>query len=131
MNRIEFSIIGWTIPSQNVRENKRSWKDNWKEKKELLFKIRNAINTKPDEFPLATGPRWLYIVSFRKRLLDHANLVGGAKGLVDALVQSKLLVDDNPSMMFAEYHQFIAKDGENPVHTFISIGDGLEIPDLF
>ena len=43
--------------------------------------------------------------SGREREMDHANLVGGAKGMVDAMVRVGLLVDDSPKWFEAEYRQ--------------------------
>jgi len=41
----------------------------------------------------------------REREMDHANLVGGMKGVVDAMVRVGLLVDDSPKWFEAEYVQ--------------------------
>lgn len=41
----------------------------------------------------------------RERLMDHANMVGGMKGAVDAMVRAALLVDDSPKWFEAEYKQ--------------------------
>lgn len=43
--------------------------------------------------------------SGRQQEFDHANLVGGAKGMVDAMVRVGLLVDDSPKWFEAEYRQ--------------------------
>jgi Holliday junction resolvase RusA-like endonuclease len=57
--------------------------------------------------------RRVTITSYRSRLCDLANIVGGAKGLVDALTRSRLLVDDSPQWFECEYRQFLKK--ESPV----------------
>lgn len=44
----------------------------------------------------AKGKRECHIISCRKRKLDHDNLVGGMKPLIDCLVEYRLLKDDNP-----------------------------------
>lgn len=41
----------------------------------------------------------------REREMDHANMVGGMKGAVDAMVRAGLLVDDSPKWFAAEYRQ--------------------------
>lgn len=47
-----------------------------------------------------------YIMSFRKgRLLDEANLIGGAKPLVDAIVDVGLLKDDDVKSCKLHYYQ--------------------------
>lgn len=43
--------------------------------------------------------------SGREKEMDHANMVGGAKGMVDAMVRVGLLVDDSPKWFEAEYLQ--------------------------
>ncbi|MHC4715098.1 MAG: hypothetical protein ACYTAN_17790, partial [Planctomycetota bacterium] len=47
------------------------------------------------------------VQSYRSRLLDFGNLVGGAKGLIDALVAAGLATDDKPSMMTATYQRTV------------------------
>ena len=37
--------------------------------------------------------------------MDHANLIGGMKGVVDAMARVGLLVDDSPKWFEAEYLQ--------------------------
>lgn len=41
----------------------------------------------------------------REREMDHANLIGGMKGVVDAMVRVGLLVDDSPKWFEGEYKQ--------------------------
>lgn len=41
----------------------------------------------------------------RQRELDHDNLTGGAKQLLDAMVREGLLAGDDPSRLEATYHQ--------------------------
>lgn len=41
----------------------------------------------------------------REREMDHANMVGGMKGPVDAMVRAGLLVDDSPKWLEATYLQ--------------------------
>lgn len=43
--------------------------------------------------------------SGREREMDHANLIGGMKGPVDAMARVGLLVDDSPKWFTAEYVQ--------------------------
>jgi Holliday junction resolvase RusA-like endonuclease len=53
------------------------------------------------------------ITCYRTRLIDVGNIVGGAKGLVDALTRSRLIVDDSPKWFECEYRQFHKR--ESPV----------------
>lgn len=54
----------------------------------------------------AAGKRKVTIVSYRKRLLDYGNLVGGAKPILDALKKLGWIVDDSPAWVIEEYKQF-------------------------
>jgi len=46
------------------------------------------------------------ITSYRRQAItDHANLVGGCKGLVDALVNTGILIDDQDGMVDIKYNQ--------------------------
>jgi hypothetical protein len=47
--------------------------------------------------------------SYRTRLLDNGNLIGGAKGLLDALVNIGLATDDRPADMTDTYQQTVVK----------------------
>ena len=59
--------------------------------------------------------RTVCITSYRARLLtDHANLVGGCKGLIDGLVRAGLLVDDADEWMSATYFQELRSHPCNP-----------------
>ena len=99
--RVTFSLVGYEVPSQNVTMNQH-WSKRGKERKNLERWIRVLTGS----VPKATGPRKLHILAVRKRLVtDDANLRGGAKGLVDAIVAAGLLVDDKDSMALISYSQ--------------------------
>ena len=54
--------------------------------------------------------RRVVITSYRARLiLDKGNLVGGAKGLIDAIVNVGLLFDDSDKWAQIEYQQIKCK----------------------
>jgi Holliday junction resolvase RusA-like endonuclease len=55
----------------------------------------------------ANQKRWVRIFSFRKRKLDQDNLVGGCKGLMDALKRLGLIVDDSPKWVEVRYEQLV------------------------
>ena len=67
--------------------------------------------------------RKVVITTYRKqRIRDHANLVGGCKGLIDALVNAQLLHDDSDLWMEAEYHQELAsKSPTGKPYTIVQI----------
>lgn len=64
-----------------------------------------------DVTPLATESKKRRHVTFtrhytgREREMDHANMIGGMKGPVDAMVRVGLLVDDSPKWFEATYLQ--------------------------
>ena len=57
----------------------------------------------------ASGKRECKITSHRKRLLDHDNLVGGMKPLIDAIVKFGMLIDDNEDMCDLKVGQMKSK----------------------
>lgn len=96
-------IIPFEVPSQNVTE-RRHWSRRAKEKKSVLWMLRGAL-------PSGCRPhdgkkRVVEITAYRRRRIrDHANLVGGCKTLVDALVTVGLLVDDSEQWATFDYRQ--------------------------
>lgn len=59
--------------------------------------------------------RKVTITSYRKGTLDHDNLVGGCKPLMDALVAAGWLYDDAPEWVEVEYRQEYDKDERTEV----------------
>lgn len=53
----------------------------------------------------ATGPRSVLIIAARKRKLDRDNLVGGCKGVIDALVRCGFLIDDDEQHCAIQFKQ--------------------------
>jgi hypothetical protein len=52
------------------------------------------------------GRRKITLISYRRRLItDVANLIGGAKLVIDAIRDAGLIVDDSDRWMVAEYKQ--------------------------
>jgi hypothetical protein len=109
--------MSWTltipveVPSQN-QTNAWHWSKRHKHSKRcgslLLFYGANNV-------PKARGKRRCHILAFRRqRCHDIANLVGGAKGLVDALVRLGLLLDDKDSMAELSYDQSTLKHSPTP-----------------
>lgn len=94
------------VPSQNVRE-RMHWREQRAEVRTWAtwFTFQRATAG----LPKATSHRHVAILSFRRQLCrDHANLVGGCKGLIDGLVDSGWLVDDAIAWMTATYDQQLA-----------------------
>lgn len=120
--------MSWSIriPQASPSQNQFAW-SNWrvahKSKAEWAMRIRCAPGFLA--IPKATGRRRLTIERIGWRKLDPLNLLGGAKGLVDCLVQAGLLVDDSEQWLeVATPLQRIAdhRKGENP-HTWLHLED--------
>ena len=54
--------------------------------------------------------RRVEIKSFRSRLLDQDNLIGGLKPLIDSLVEMDLLLDDGPEYLLLRAEQENSRD---------------------
>ena len=89
------------IPSQN-ETHYRHWRNYAKERDAWFVLLRSKL---PPRQPVDEPVR-LAIRSYRQRLLDYANLVGGAKAIPDCLIRLGYLKDDNPKWMQASYEQF-------------------------
>lgn len=87
-------------PSQNkyhyshwskARDDKKRWSSRlFAQLVCLCAKERNTL-----QFYWATGKRKLTVSRHGKKKLDPSNLIGGIKGIIDCLVEMKLLVDDD------------------------------------
>ena len=108
-------------PSQNVLDRanwrgRKASKDAWK----LL--IRGAVNFL--DVPRAHGKRRLTIERHAKGTLDEQNLIGGAKGIIDDLVQLGLLVDDKPTFLdLGKPVQARLSKGERRPYTLVILED--------
>jgi hypothetical protein len=69
--------------------------------------------------PVAEPVR-IRLSSYRVRLVDYANLVGGAKPIPDALVRLGYLKDDGPRWFFCDYFQIqVPREDERTVIEFV------------
>ena len=130
-------VIAKDITSQNVRE-RMHWRRQREEVRRWCAMCAKATDAKrvgvwasrvlsPDipgkssylyrhDSWTGFGKRAVRITSYRARLLtDHANLVGGCKGLIDGLVRAGLLVDDADAWMSATYFQELRSNPCNPI----------------
>jgi predicted ATPase with chaperone activity len=102
MLRIE---IPMPTPSLNVlqRMHRQAIK-RMRDQYTTIFRARSTAVTrvKPGQF------RKVWIERRGKRLLDHDNLVGGCKPLVDALERAGLIWRDSPRFVRVEYSQIKA-----------------------
>lgn len=95
-------VIPYNVPSQNVRDH---W--HWSKRHADTKQCENMIRVKAQNVPRATETRLVYVTAYRKtRCSDIANLIGGAKGIIDALVRVGLLVDDKDAKASIFYEQF-------------------------
>jgi hypothetical protein len=115
-------VIGFEVPSQN-RTDRRHWSACWKDRKRINWLLVAAL-------PQAGCPhggrrRRVEIIAYRRRLIaDKANLIGGAKTLVDAIVGAGVLVDDSDRWAEITYDQaLISKGGHDRPTTVIRIYD--------
>ena len=103
MSRIErpWSVaINRRVPSQN-QFHYMHWSAYKKERDAWALLLRAQIPQRPS----VVIPVQLTIASFRTRLCDYANLVGGAKPIPDCLIQLGWLKDDHPDWMTCTYTQ--------------------------
>lgn len=93
--------------------NKMHWSDrhrytsDWAQ--QIFVEHLRKYRSKPKK---AKEKRYVQITSLRKRKLDMDNLIGGCKGLVDALKKHDLIVDDSPKWIEVDYSQEI--ESKNP-----------------
>jgi hypothetical protein len=108
-------VIKRRIPSQNAAQYAHwskytSERDTWF----LLLRAHLPPQNPPSE------PVRLLLRSFRTRLLDYANLVGGAKAIPDCLKRLGYIKDDSPRWFHCEYFQsVVAKTDERTELEFI------------
>jgi hypothetical protein len=97
--------IPYNVPSQNVRD-RWHWSIRNRDKNLAVSLVRLHLSL-ADYRPSTLGAMVrVTITAYRKRRMsDAANLVGGAKGLVDALVTTGILTDDDTTHCSITYHQ--------------------------
>lgn len=89
------------IVSQNKRDRSH-WAKHYRDKRDWGYALLLALRCK-----LIPPNRQVHvkITCYRPRLLDDANMVGGAKGLVDAIVDMGIAKDDSREWIKVEYEQ--------------------------
>lgn len=111
-------VIRRRLPSQNDAMY-RHWKTYTRERDAWFILLRTQLPPcRPVEHPVR-----LAIRSYRSRLLDYANLVGGAKPIPDCLIRLGYLKDDSPSWFSCTYEQFQVPAADH--RTEIEFLDGL------
>tara|TARA_R110000744_G_scaffold276344_1_gene389071 strand:+ start:5413 stop:5775 length:363 start_codon:yes stop_codon:yes gene_type:complete len=103
-------IIDVIIKSRNVLD-KMHWASKRLIRKEYALLIRNQMRLNPIYGEAEEGRKYtLEIVSYRKRLLDYDNLVGGCKQLLDAMVHENFIWDDAPKYIDLRVKQVLNSD---------------------
>ncbi len=95
-------IIKRRVPSQNASQYKH-WSAYTKERDTWFLLLRAQLP--PREPP--NEPVRLMLRSYRTRLVDYANLVGGAKAIPDCLQRLGYIKDDSPRWFHCEYFQTV------------------------
>jgi hypothetical protein len=103
------------IESQNQRDSKH-WSQRNAERQawHTLIRMQLMPRTPPNH------PVKVTICSYRTRLLDYANLVGGAKPIPDVLKALGYIKDDSPQWFTGIYAQFKVPAGEEKTGILIS-----------
>jgi len=108
-------VIVRRLPSQNLSQY-RHWRTYTKERDTWFLLLRAQL---PPVIQVAE-PRRIAIHSYRTRMIDYANLVGGAKPIPDCLVRLGYLRDDSPAWFVCDYHQTrVAKHEERTEISFV------------
>lgn len=94
-------IIKRRVPSQNQSQYKH-WRNYTRERDAWFVLLRSQLTPRD----AVAEPVRLAIRSFRNRLVDYANLVGGAKPIPDCLIRLGYLKDDAPQWFRCTYEQF-------------------------
>ncbi len=114
-------VIQRRIPSQN--QSTYSHWIHYKTERDLWFSLlRTQLVPRTSPIP---GKVHIRIVSFRTRMLDYANLVGGAKPIPDCLKRLNWITDDSDKWFQCDYQQRLVKAEYE--RTQIDIAD---VPDL-
>ncbi len=109
-------VIRRRVPSQNASMY-RHWRAYTTERDTWFVLLRSHL---PPRRVVADGPVRLAIRSYRQRLIDFANLVGGAKPIPDCLIRLGYLKDDSPKWFVCDYQQLqVAKVEERTEIEFL------------
>lgn len=131
MTPIQITLeIPQEIPSQNNTGKGRTWQARAAgiKKARSLWRLATTIEMRRAGAVRATGPRSMHIIAYRtQRCADIANLIGGAKAVIDGMVDAGLLLDDRDSMARITYEQRVAsKSPTKKKHTTIIVTEIIE-----
>ncbi len=100
-------VVPRRLPSQNDAQY-RHWRAYAKERDIWYMLLRQRLPPRRSQ----PEPVALAIRSYRQRLCDYANLVGGAKPIPDCLIRLGYLHDDSPRWFTCTYEQYRVRRGE-------------------
>ena len=102
-------ILDVIIKSRNVLD-RLHWAAKGRLKQEYALLIRNQMRL--GGYAEIKEPKKLNleIVSYRKRLLDYDNLIGGCKQLIDAMIEEGFIWDDSPKYLDLKVKQIKNSD---------------------
>jgi hypothetical protein len=104
-------------PSQNTRDHQH-WRARHRHRQQCEKAITAAwLHAGAPAKPPTGLHVELVVESYRWAQLDHANLVGGCKGLVDALVRQGFLTDDRVEYLTDAYTQTVDRKHRRTVIT--------------
>lgn len=108
-------VVRRRIPSQNTAQY-RHWRTYSRERDAWFILLRACLPPRPP----VDAPVAMAIRSYRTRLCDYANLVGGSKPIPDCLIRLGYLRDDGPGHFRCTYEQFqVAKADERTEIEFV------------
>ncbi|MFW5829813.1 MAG: hypothetical protein ACOCXA_06080 [Planctomycetota bacterium] len=93
-------VLPRRIPSQNLLHY-RHWSRYRVERDAWFVLLRSRLPPRQ----AVQVPVGLVLRSYRNRLMDYANLVGGAKPIPDCLIRLGYLKDDGPRWFSCDYQQ--------------------------
>lgn len=109
--RLDFSVRSLNVLLRWHWQTRREHLDQWE------WLIKAEFRGLP---PRAQGPMKVHITSFRTKLLDKDNLVGGCKPILDALRNQGLIKDDSPEWVEVDYQQ-VKVNGGSQTKTVIQL----------
>ncbi len=108
-------VIRRKVPSQNASMY-RHWSAYTAERDAWFVLLRAKLSPRQ----AIAAPVRMAIRSYRTRLIDFANLVGGAKPIPDCLIRLGYLKDDSPRWFECDYQQHqVAKGDERTELEFL------------
>jgi len=115
------SLLGKEAIVRSLNHYLRShWAKNKRKQKTYQLIIRNQMNLNNIRTAEIDESFYLHITSYRKRLLDHDNLYGSHKWLIDALCNEQFIFDDDPTHCIISIDQHtIAK--QSKVHELTTL----------